>query len=97
MTRMAPLLRGRKRDNVSAPSPPTFYYRRGTLSLFIRPVTARIHAMCIAEVSSAESARVALGSSRSLLRGTRAGELWRCTAPVDYDSADRSVEGALVR
>ena len=31
MTRMAPLLRWRKRGNVSAPSPPTFYYRRGTL------------------------------------------------------------------
>ena len=30
MTRMAPLLRWRKRGNVSAPSPPTFYYRRGT-------------------------------------------------------------------
>ena len=33
MTRMAPLLRWRKRGNVSAPSPPTFYYRRGTLRL----------------------------------------------------------------
>ena len=32
MTRMAPLLRWRKRGNVSAPSPPTFYYRRGTFS-----------------------------------------------------------------
>ena len=32
MTRMAPLLRWRKRGNVSAPSPPTFYYRRGTLA-----------------------------------------------------------------
>ena len=31
MTRMTPLLRWRKRGNVSAPSPPTFYYRRGTL------------------------------------------------------------------
>ena len=31
MTRMAPLLRWRKRGNVSAPSPPTFYYRRDTL------------------------------------------------------------------
>ena len=31
MTRMAPLLRWRKWGNVSAPSPPTFYYRRGTL------------------------------------------------------------------
>ena len=31
MTRMASLLRWRKRGNVSAPSPPTFYYRRGTL------------------------------------------------------------------
>ena len=33
MTRMAPLLRWRKRGNVSAPSPPTFYYRRGTFDL----------------------------------------------------------------
>ena len=31
MTRMAPLLRWRKWGNVSAPSPPTFYYRRDTL------------------------------------------------------------------
>ena len=31
MTRMAPLLRWKKRGSVSAPSPPTFYYRRGTL------------------------------------------------------------------
>ena len=30
MTRMASLLRWRKRGNVSAPSPPTFYYQRGT-------------------------------------------------------------------
>ena len=30
MMRMAPLLRWRKRGNVSAPSPPTFYYRRDT-------------------------------------------------------------------
>ena len=31
MTRMAPLLRWKERGNVSAPSPPTFYYPRGTL------------------------------------------------------------------
>ena len=34
MTRMAPLLRWRKRGNVSVPSPPTFYYRRGTFMLY---------------------------------------------------------------
>ena len=32
MTTMASLLRWRKRCNVSVPSPPTFYYRRGTFS-----------------------------------------------------------------
>ena len=36
MTRMAPLLRWRKRGNVSAPSPPTFYYRRDTLLFWRR-------------------------------------------------------------
>ena len=36
MTRMAPLLRWRKRGNVSAPSPPTFYYRRDTLLILYR-------------------------------------------------------------
>ena len=40
MTRMAPLLRWRKRGNVSAPSPPTFYYRRGT---FAYSVTLYFH------------------------------------------------------
>ena len=39
----------------------------------MRPVTARIQAMCIAEVSSAKSARVASGSSRSLLLGMAGG------------------------
>ena len=29
--------------------------------------------------------------------GRGRGEVWRCTAAVDYDSADRSVEGAVLR
>ena len=42
MTRMAPLLRWRKRGNVSAPSPPTFYYRRDTLMMYVRyPLSLR--------------------------------------------------------